>query len=115
MKQSLTEKANENIIVVAHRGASGGNIPCNTIAAYEIALKQGADMIEVDVSCSRDGKLFLFHPGMEKEHLNRCKNLKLMKYENIRKLNYVNYDRTPTQFQIAGFDDFLKSLKTDAL
>lgn len=111
MKQSLTEKANENIIVVAHRGASGGNIPCNTIAAYEIALKQGADMIEVDVSCSRDGKLFLFHPGMEKEHLNRCKNLKLMKYENIRKLNYVNYDRTPTQFQIAGFDDFLEEFK----
>ncbi len=111
MKQSLTEKANENIIVVAHRGASGGNIPCNTIAAYEIALKQGADMIEVDVSCSRDGKLFLFHPGMEKEHLNRCKNLKLMKYENIRKLNYVNYDRTPTQFQIAGFDDFFEEFK----
>lgn len=111
MKQCLTEKANENIIVVAHRGASGGNIPCNTIAAYEIALKQGADMIEVDVSCSRDGKLFLFHPGMEKEHLNKCKNLKLMKYENIRKLNYVNYDRTPTQFQIVGFDDFLEEFK----
>lgn len=111
MKMSLIEKANENIIVVAHRGASGGNIPCNTMAAYEIALKQGADMIEVDVSCSRDGKLFLFHPGMEKEHLNKCTSLKLMKYENITKLHYSNYDRTPTQFTIAGFDDFLEEFK----
>ncbi len=111
MKKSLIEKANENIIVVAHRGASGGNIPCNTMAAYEIALKQGADMIEVDVSCSRDGKLFLFHPGMEREHLNKFTNLKLMKYENIAKLHYFNYDRTPTQFQIAGFDDFLEQFK----
>ena len=111
MKKSLIEKADENIIVVAHRGASGGNIPCNTMAAYEIALKQGADMIEVDVSCSRDGKLFLFHPGMEREHLNKRTNLKLMKYENITKLHYSNYDRTPTQFTIAGFDDFLEQFK----
>lgn len=111
MKKSLIEKADENIIVVAHRGASGGNIPCNTMAAYEIALKQGADMIEVDVSCSRDGKLFLFHPGMEREHINKRTNLKLMKYENITKLHYSNYDRTPTQFTIAGFDDFLEQFK----
>lgn len=111
MKKSLIEKADENIIVVAHRGASGGNIPCNTMAAYEIALKQGADMIEVDVSCSKDGKLFLFHPGMEREHLNKRTNLKLMKYENITKLHYSNYDRTPTQFTIAGFDDFLEQFK----
>lgn len=111
MKKSLIEKADENIIVVAHRGASGGNIPCNTMAAYEIALKQGADMIEVDVSCSKDGKLFLFHPGMERDHLNKRTNLKLMKYENITKLHYSNYDRTPTQFTIAGFDDFLEQFK----
>ena len=62
MKFDLREKAKENIIVVAHRGVTGGNIPCNTLASYEIALKQGADMIEVDVSISADGKLFLFHP-----------------------------------------------------
>lgn len=111
MKFSLIEKAKENIIVVAHRGASGGNIPCNTLAAYEIALKQGADMIEVDVSCSRDGKLFLFHPGMEREHLDKRLNLKLKKYDNIKNLHYVNYDRTPTQFSIAGFDDFLEQFK----
>ena len=62
MNFSLNEKAKENIIITAHRGAAGGNIPCNTMAAYEIALKQGADMIEVDVSRSKDDKLFLFHP-----------------------------------------------------
>ena len=71
-------EAKENIIIVAHRGACGGNIPCNTVASYEIALKQGADMIEVDVSCSRDGKLFLFHPGMEIAHLNKLKMLNLL-------------------------------------
>lgn len=70
MNFNIYDKANENIIVVAHRGVSGGNIPCNTLTSYEIALKQGADMIEVDVSCSKDGQLFVFHPGMECEHLD---------------------------------------------
>ncbi len=111
MKFNLFEKAKENIIVVAHRGASGGNIPCNTMAAYEIALKQGADMIEVDVSCSQDGKLFLFHPGMEQEHLNMDIDLEQMNYDEIQKLRYVNFDQTPTQFGIAGFDDFLEQFK----
>lgn len=107
----LHEKAKENIIVVAHRGAAGGNIPCNTLTAYEIALRQGADMIEVDVSCSRDGQLFLFHPGMEKEHLNRRIRLPKMKFNRIANIPYVNYDSTPTQFKIAGFDDFLEQFK----
>ncbi len=111
MSFNLLEKAKENIIVVAHRGASGGNIPCNTMASYEIALKQGADMIEVDVSCSRDGKLFLFHPGMEIAHLNRFVSLKTRSFGSIKKIKYVNFDRTPTQFPIASFDDFLEQFK----
>lgn len=111
MSFNILEKAKENIIVVAHRGAAGGNIPCNTAASYEIALRQGADMIEVDVSCSADGKLFLFHPGMEKPHLNKRTNLKHKKLEQIKKLRYVNGDDTPTQFGIASFDDFLEQFK----
>lgn len=111
MNFNLFEKAKENIIVVAHRGASGGNIPCNTMTAYEIALKQGADMIEVDVSCSSDGKLFLFHPGMETEHLDKNIELDKMPFNEIQKLRYVNYDNTPTQFGISSFDDFLEQFK----
>ena len=107
----LFEKAKENIIVVAHRGACGGNIPCNTLTAYEIALKQGADMIEVDVSRSRDGKLFIFHPGMEEDHFNKKMNFKRMKFEKIAKERYVNFDNSVTQFGVATFDDFLEQFK----
>lgn len=111
MSFNLYEKSKENIIIVAHRGAAGGNIPCNTLTAYETALKQGADMIEVDVSCSKDGTLFLFHPGMEKEHLKKIIPLPSLPFKKIKKYNYVNYDRTPTQFPILSFDDFLENFK----
>ncbi len=111
MKFDLFEKAKENIIVVAHRGACGGNIPCNTLTAYEIALKQGADMIEVDVSRSRDNKLFIFHPGMEEDHFNKKMNFKRMKFERIAKERYVNFDNSVTQFGVATFDEFLEQFK----
>ncbi len=111
MNFNLYEKSKENIIVVAHRGASGGNIPCNTMTAYEIALKQGADMIEVDVSCSSDGKLFLFHPGMEVDHLGMDIDLSKMPFSEIQKLRYMNFDSSPTQFGISAFDDFLEQFK----
>jgi len=55
----LKKSAAEKILIAAHRGSFGGNIPCNTIASYEIALKQGADIIEVDVEMGGDGKLHL--------------------------------------------------------
>ena len=59
MSFNIFESAKDHHLVVAHRGACGGNIPCNTMAAYEIALKQGADMIETDISRSKDGKLLI--------------------------------------------------------
>ncbi|MBQ6935168.1 MAG: hypothetical protein IJN49_01340, partial [Clostridia bacterium] len=68
MKFDYREAAKKNILVVAHRGVSAGNIPCNTLPAYEIALKQGADVIEMDVDMSADGQLVVFHPGREFEH-----------------------------------------------
>lgn len=111
MNFNLAEKAKENIIVVAHRGVSGGNIPCNTLAAYEIALKQGADMIEVDVNNTLEGNLVIFHPGMEIPHLNMPVYIPLTNTKSVHKLRYVNTDNTPTQFRVASFDDFLEQFK----
>ena len=109
--KSITEKAKENIIIVAHRGACAGNIPCNTLAAYEIALKQGADMIEADVSVSGDGKLYLFHPMKEMAHFGKPLYFGALPLSVIKKQHYVNYDRTKTQFTVSDFDEFLENFK----
>lgn len=44
----------------AHRGASG-HAPENTLVALERACELGADMAEVDVQQTADGRLVLFH------------------------------------------------------
>ncbi len=47
-------------IIFAHRGASA-HAPENTLAAFELALAQGADGIELDVKLSADGHVVLIH------------------------------------------------------
>jgi glycerophosphoryl diester phosphodiesterase len=47
-------------LIIAHRGASAA-APENTRPAFELACSQGAAMIEIDVRCSADGVLVVFH------------------------------------------------------
>lgn len=50
-------------IVIAHRGASG-YLPEHTLAAYSIAIFQGADFIEPDVVMSKDRHLIVRHDNV---------------------------------------------------
>jgi glycerophosphoryl diester phosphodiesterase len=48
------------VLNIAHRGASA-DAPENTLAAVHRAVRDGADLVEVDVQRSRDGALVLLH------------------------------------------------------
>lgn len=47
-------------IIFAHRGASA-HAPENTLAAFELAIEQGADGIELDAKLSADGQVVVIH------------------------------------------------------
>jgi glycerophosphoryl diester phosphodiesterase len=50
----------EQPLVIAHRGASGYR-PENTLSAFELAVDQRADMIEIDLHLSRDDAIVVRH------------------------------------------------------
>lgn len=50
-------------IVIGHRGASG-YLPEHTLAAYQLAITQGADYVEPDVVMTSDGVLIARHEPM---------------------------------------------------
>lgn len=52
--------AQEHPAIIAHRGASAG-APENTMAAFELALAEGADWIELDVQETADGVVIVAH------------------------------------------------------
>ena len=112
MNFDLRASAKEKILLVGHRGSPAGNIPCNTLPAYEAAVLQGADMIEIDVDMSADGELFIFHPGMEHAHLNAPgTDITKMGSADVCKLRFVNTDNTTTQFGLNTLDEVLETFK----
>lgn len=46
--------------IIAHRGASH-DAPENTLAAIRLGWVQGADAVEIDVRCSKDGEVVVIH------------------------------------------------------
>ena len=77
-------------LIVAHRGASK-DAPENTIPAFELAWKQGADAIEGDFHLSRDGEIICIHDKDTRKTSGQ--NLKVRKstlYE-LRQLDVGKY------------------------
>ena len=75
-----------SIAVTAHRGASTA-YPENTMSAFEGAMEQGADWIELDVQQSKDGYIFVSHDTNFKRITGVDKNSWEMNYKDIKKLD----------------------------
>lgn len=108
----LKEYLKIGTLIAAHRGIAGGNLPFNTIDAFNAALIQKADIIETDVIKSADDVPFIFHIGQEINHFNRDDiNLTEMTAEEIKKVRYVNADNNETFCAPPTLDEALESLK----
>jgi glycerophosphoryl diester phosphodiesterase len=56
----MVTRSNRPVLVLAHRGASAA-APENTLAAFRLAVEQGADFVELDVQESADGEVLVIH------------------------------------------------------
>lgn len=69
-RETLAAMYRENrVLIYGHRGASA-YAPMNTIPAFELAAKQGADAVELDVHLTKDGELVVFHDFIVDETSN---------------------------------------------
>jgi glycerophosphoryl diester phosphodiesterase len=55
-----TGPVSKKLLLIAHRGASG-YAPEHTLAAYKLAIEQGADFVEQDLQLTKDGALICLH------------------------------------------------------
>ncbi len=104
-------KNNKLPFLVAHRGVCGANIPCNSTAAFLAALDQGADVVELDVSKSKDGKFFVFHPGMEHRYLQGGKPIAESTAEEVLRTPLLNADLVPTHYRVPTLAEIFALLK----
>jgi len=74
------------IWVIAHRGASK-DAPENTLKAFQLAMDQGSDMIELDLKLSKDGELVVFHDRSLKRTSNGEGRLANYTLEELKRLD----------------------------
>lgn len=82
-----TDGTRHSSFVVAHRGASAER-PEHTLAAYELALSQGADGLECDVRLTRDGHLVCVHDRKVDRTSNGTGLVSEMSLAQLRELDY---------------------------
>jgi glycerophosphoryl diester phosphodiesterase len=77
--------------VVAHRGASAHRAE-HTVAAYALALEQGAEGLECDVRLTRDGHLVCVHDRKVDRTSNGRGVVSTLTLERMSELDYSTYD-----------------------
>jgi len=80
--------------VIAHRGASAYR-PENTLAAFELAVEQGADMIETDLHTTSDGVVAISHDATL-EHLGGDGEVADKTLSELQALDAGDGQRIPT-------------------
>src|SRR6056300_610029 len=73
-------------LIVAHRGASY-DAPENTLPAFELAWKQGADAVEGDFLLTGDGKIVCFHDKDTKRLTGQKMDISKTSFADLQKLD----------------------------
>lgn len=80
--------------IIAHRGASAYE-PENTFRAFDLALTQGADWIELDVRLTADGHPVILHPADLEATTNGCGPVSGAALQQVRRLDAGSGERVP--------------------
>lgn len=81
--------------IIAHRGASA-HAPENTLSAFELALEQGADGIELDVMLSKDREIVVIHDASVDRTTNGSGRVKDMTLEELKRLDAGQGEKIPS-------------------
>ncbi len=83
----------KKIKIIGHRGASGEAYE-NTIEAFDLAVKQKADMIELDTHRTKDGHYVIYHDYEVKENGNKIKIAETT-MDRLREVKLPNGEKIP--------------------
>ena len=105
----LNNEENDEVLVIAHRGASG-HAPENTLAAFRKAVALGATFIETDLQLSRDAHFVAIHDGTVNRTTNGRGSVHDLTLAELRNLDAGSWfgsqfsgERIPTLEEILQF------------
>jgi glycerophosphoryl diester phosphodiesterase len=105
---SHEEPRKHKLIVIAHRG-DHTQAPENTLAAFDSAIRNGADYVEIDLRTSRDSHLVIMHDATLNRMTNGQDNVSSHTLAEIQQLKVQDRQHPQWgQFSVPSFEEVLK-------
>lgn len=105
-KKNYSPAEIKKLIIVAHRGGAGLG-PENSLYTIEKGIEAGADMIEIDIHLTLDGKLVVCHDQSIDRTTNGSGLIRKLTLEEIKKFNILDSKGNLTDQKIPTFDEVL--------
>lgn len=86
-------------LVYGHRGASARR-PENSLAAFELALDEGADGVELDVRYAKDGTVVVLHDPTLERVAKRPERASELSADELGRVDLGQGQRVPTLLQV---------------
>lgn len=102
-------------LIAQHRGAKNGNVVENTLLAFSTSYLLGADIVELDVSLSRDGKLYCFHDTTEEKNLRIHENIETHTSDFIDECTLYNSIWLPSNYHVTPLEEVFKKFTNNEL
>ncbi|MBS1949240.1 MAG: glycerophosphodiester phosphodiesterase family protein [Bacteroidetes bacterium] len=103
--------ARHKFIIIAHRG-DHIEVPENTLAAYENAIRHEADFVEIDLRTTKDSILVIMHDATVDRMTNGKGKVSNLSFAEIRRLQITDKKNASSKnYLVPTFEEVLKTCR----
>ena len=114
-KQQMFDVKDKRVMIASHRGKFSSSVMENTSLAFLLAMGEGADMVEMDLALTKDGRLVGHHDAtmVRLFHIeNKISDFTLAELMELPLYNYVGESCVE---RLETFEEILDAMRDKAL
>jgi len=109
--QMALPESKHKFIVIAHRG-DHVEVPENTIASFEHAIKNTVDYVEIDLRTTKDSVLVIMHDNTVDRMTNGKGKVSDLTFTQLARLSVIDKAKDSTKkYPVPTFEDVLKTCR----
>ena len=114
-REKLLDQNNHEVLIASHRGKFSSSVMENTTLAFQIAIKQGAHMVEMDLEKTKDGRIVAHHDNTIERLFHRSGAIEDYSLEELLNFPMYNYIGEIGVEHLETFDEILAGLKDQTI
>lgn len=114
-REWLCDPDNRKVMIASHRGKFASSVMENTSLAFLTAMRQGADLMEMDLAKTKDGRIVGHHDDTMERLFHRSARIADYTLEELVQMEIYNCIGEPCAEKLESFDEIAAPLKRQTL